>query len=282
MPHRQILATVLLAHHFESAFTPDQVYRYLRVPMSRTQFVAHLGDLKASGRVWERDGALFAESLAETHRRKRGWSRALFAAHRPVLGLLTRFPWVRFMALTGANSFESCRQRDDIDLFIVTRRGRLWLCYGLLALFSKLVGRRGLLCINYLVDEDHLAIEPRDYYTAVQIVQMVPLLDGETGDRLLAANPWLFEVLPNAAAQMGGLTGYRLRTAPSRESRAGGLLSRLNRSVYRRYARHLAAKFPADMGSGIVLGEGLAKLNRVDHHDIYESIYRRIDARIAV
>ncbi|MEL6823207.1 MAG: hypothetical protein AAFP70_15715, partial [Calditrichota bacterium] len=137
MYRNELIATVKLAHFYKSAFTPEQVHSYMRQPVERVEFDALLQKLKDEGHIESIDGALFASDLAEAYRLKKDWSRDLFSRNRRLLKWLTRMPWVRFAALTGANSFESCRKEDDIDLFLVTSPQRLWLCYVLLVIFSK-------------------------------------------------------------------------------------------------------------------------------------------------
>lgn len=282
---REILATINLAHHFDSAFTPEQAYRFLRVAMARDHFRQKLAELKQAGLVEETDGALFTRNLQAQYRRKQEWSRALFQRHRGYLRLIAKLPWIKFAALTGANAFESCADQDDIDLFLVTRKNRLWISYVLLVLYSKLIRKRHILCINYLVDEKNLCATRQDYYTAVQIIQMVPLLNHEFAQKILAGNRWIFEVLPNAEAEVISDESYHLDNGhhavpgsdkQQRSQETHFFLDRLNRFIYRRYARHLAQKYPGQFGEGIVLTEGLAKLNRVDHRDIYEEIYQKI------
>lgn len=191
MHNREILATINLAHHFDSAFTPEQAYRFLRVAMDREHFHQALAELKQAGLVEEADGALFARDLRSQYRRKQEWSRALFHRHRGYLRLIAKLPWIKFAALTGANAFESCADQDDIDLFLVTRKNRLWISYLLLVLYSKLIRKRHILCINYLVDEKNLCATRQDYYTAVQIIQMVPLLNHGFAQKILAGNRWI-------------------------------------------------------------------------------------------
>lgn len=280
MSHKHILATIRLAHHFGSAFTPEQVYRYLRVEMDEGEFSNRLQELLDAGRVRRQDGVLFTAEVEEAFRQKQQWSRELFGKYRRILGAICRAPWVRFVALTGANAFESCRKVDDLDLFIITQKNRLWLCYLLLVLISKLLGKRGVLCLNYLVDEAHLAIEQEDYFTAVQLMQMIPLTANGYYRQVMEANPWVFRVLPNARPVTELNPRYVLGNSSVRRVPDVGKLSsrldRLNRWIYRRYARRLQRKFPREFGRGIVVREGLAKLNRVDHQDIYEQIYHRI------
>lgn len=278
-----MIATIRLAHHFESAFSAEQVYRYLRIKMEREEFEGAIAELKRRYLVFEKDGALFAVDMEESYRRKKNRSKKLFERQRLYLSLFSKMPWVKYAALTGANAFESCRQRDDVDLFLITAGNRLWICYLLLVILGKILRKREVLCLNYLVDELNLHIKQQDYYTAVQILQMIPLFDNAFNKKIIGDNRWIFDFLPNARPQLVKDRFYLLRNGypkPEDSAKQTGFFSRLNRVIYEKYKQRLAAKYPRELGKGIILEEGLAKLNRIDHQDIYEEIYQKIDREI--
>ncbi len=279
---KEILATVNLAHQFDSAFTSEQVYRYLRVKTSREFFDKTLAQLQTENQIFEKHNALFTKNLCEIYQQKKRWSRALFSRHRPLLWLLSRMPWVNYISLTGANAFESCQRRDDIDLFLITAKDRLWICYTLLVIFSKIFRKRSVLCLNYLVDENNLRIAQCNYFTAVQILQMLPLCQNDLGEQLIRQNDWIFDFLPNAQPRLFLDQFYTVKNGKYRASaNRNGFLGRLNRWIFRNYAVRLRRKYPEKIGSGIVLQSGIAKLNSIDHQDIYETFYRQIDAELA-
>lgn len=269
----EILNTILLPHYFATAFTREQVHRYVRVKLDRERLDAALRDLVRDGLVTERDGCLYARDLHADHEQKRSWSRDLFRRHRRSLRTLSRFPWVRYMGLTGANAFESCRREDDLDLFVVTAPDRLWVTFMTMIAFCRLIGKRDLFCINYLVDEHHMHITHQSYYTAVQLMSMVPLVDRATSTRLLEANRWVFEFLPNAVGGLKADSFYSLE-----ESAGEGrhlrlpLMAVANRRLYRLYARRLQRKYPEAFGAGIVVSEAAARLHRIDYVDLYDQI----------
>lgn len=279
LPHKEVLATIYLAHHFQSAFTVDQVYRYLRVRMCREKFESILKDLKDGDLVFEKNGVLFTQDLYKSYQQKKRFSKNIFRRHRRYLSIIARIPWIKYVALTGANAFESCQTRDDVDLFLITKSNRLWICYLALVLFSKAIRKRDTLCINYLVDERNLHIRQHDYYTAVQILQMIPLFDNDFNKKIIEDNRWIFDFLPNACPELAKDRFYLLRNGyhkPENNAEQSGFFARLNRVIYEKYNRRLSAKYPREFGKGIILGEGLAKLNRIDHQDIYEEIYQKI------
>jgi len=274
----ELIATVKLAHYYKSAFTPEQVHSYMRQPINKIEFDRLLQQLLDEGQIESVDGALFANDLTEPYRLKKDWSRKLFSRNRRLLKWLTRMPWVRFAALTGANSFESCRKEDDIDLFLVTSPQRLWICYVLLVVFSKLLRKRGIFCLNYLIDEDNLEIRKKDYYTAVQLTQMVPLIENNLAAEIRDKNEWVFSILPNARDRILKDRYYLLNKRKRRSKLPFSPLSALNQLIFRSYKSRLKRKYPQEFGKGIVLDIGVAQLNRVDHHDSYVEIYSEIEA----
>jgi hypothetical protein len=147
-----------------------------------------------------------------------------------------------------------------------------------LVLFTKLIGKRETLCINYLVDENNLGIRDKNYFTAVQIVQMMPVYDHGLQEKLIEENPWIFKFLPNATLNGSPDVFYLLGNHNSFKSngKLSNLVTRINHSIFSNYSKRLKRKFPDAFGNGIRLEEGVAKLNRIDSHDIYEKLFLQI------
>jgi hypothetical protein len=163
-------------------------------------------------------------------------------------------------------------------LFIITSPNRLWICYLILVLFTKLIGKRETLCINYLVDENNLAIQEENYFTALQMIQMMPVYDSGLHKRLIDENSWIFKVLPNATLTGPSDGFYRLdsRTSFKANGNHFNVFTQINRKIYDKYSKRLKRKFPDSYGTGIQLKEGVAKLNRIDNNDVYERLFSQI------
>jgi dolichol-phosphate mannosyltransferase len=280
----EILRTINLPHYFHSAFSREQAHRYLRAKLSRDAFDAAVERLVREGDLLEKGRRLYAREVEGTPEERREGSRDLFLRHRRHLRLLSRLPGLRFMSLTGANAFESCRPQDDLDLFVVTARDRLWLTFIAMIVWSRSVGRRDLFCINYLVDEDHLRIRHPSYYTAVQLMSMLPLVDRGVAAPLIGANRWVFEYLPNAGPALSADPFYTLeasRPFAGAPRRQWPLTATANRRMYRAYARRLRRNYPDAFGKGIVVSEGIAKLHPIDYGDLYERIASEGDRAVA-
>jgi hypothetical protein len=119
----------------------------------------------------------------------------LLGRHRRLLQGLARVPFVRLVALSGACAHGNATD-DDVDVFLMVRRGRAWVVTGAIMAVSKLLGVRRTLCVNYVLDEDTAALPERDLVTASEIVGMRPLAGGEGYRRFVAANDWVRRFTP--------------------------------------------------------------------------------------
>ncbi len=113
--------------------------------------------------------------------------------------LINKFPFVRAVFVSGSLSKDVMAKKGDIDYFIITKPGRLWVSRGLLILYKKLFlfNSHEYFCINYLVDEDHLEIEEKNRFTATEIITILPMLGQSYYHEFLAKNDWVKEYYPN-------------------------------------------------------------------------------------
>jgi len=120
-------------------------------------------------------------------------------AARKYSRIISYFPFVRGIFISGSLSKGYAAEKDDIDYFIVTRPGRLWLVRTMLTLFKKifLFNSYRNFCINYFVDEDHLFIKEHNRYTATEVVFLIPVFNRKLYNELLERNSWVKAYYPN-------------------------------------------------------------------------------------
>jgi hypothetical protein len=189
------------------AASPDEVDRALEQDGALTTYVERTGDkFHLRGRA----------STVETRRVREAASAELWRNARAYGAWVARLPLVRFVGVTGALAMSNAEGRADIDLFVLTHPGRLWLCRLLVLAVVRLAALRGhTLCPNFLLSTEQLALRERNVFTAHEITQIVPLRPTEHYARFMDANQWAFDFLPNA------------KTTLERPARADGVLTRL-------------------------------------------------------
>lgn len=123
--------------------------------------------------------------------------------------ILRYIPTLRCIGLSGSLAKKNADKDADIDLFVITAAGTLWISRLLILVVLQLLGKRrsrGMksaedrVCLNFLLDEKSLEFsqERHDIYTAHEIVQMQPLFsDGSAYRQFLFANQWVWSHLAN-------------------------------------------------------------------------------------
>ncbi len=137
-------------------------------------------------------------------RRTRGNERArsmLKTAHR-VARLLYHFPFVRGICISGSLSKNFADEKSDIDLFIITRGNRLWIARTVMHLFKKLTylcGRQHWFCMNYYIDDKTLEIREQNFFTAIELITLMPVCGDAAIGQLFRENNWAANYFPHYA-----------------------------------------------------------------------------------
>ena len=107
--------------------------------------------------------------------------------------LIGQFPFIRGVMVSGSLSKHTMRDDGDIDFFLVTAPGRLWLARTMLVLFKKifLLNSRKYFCVNYFVDVNHLEIEEKNLFTATECATLLPVYGREWYQHFLDKNTWV-------------------------------------------------------------------------------------------
>ncbi len=113
--------------------------------------------------------------------------------------LIAKFPFVRAVCISGSLSKGVMDKDGDVDYFIITEKGRLWICRSLLILFKKvfLLNSRKYFCTNYFVDINNLEIPDKNLFTATEINSLKPVHKSEHFDEFTRQNSWTKNFQPN-------------------------------------------------------------------------------------
>jgi len=137
--------------------------------------------------------------------------------------IISLFPSVRLIALTGSVAIGNPDPDDDIDLLVITSSNSLWLTrIFLIPIISLFFPRRtpkkrlsNSLCFNLWLDLAALSIptQKRNLYTAHEVLQIKPLFDkGETYSKFILANSWTKKYLANAYTLIISIFPVTLKT----------------------------------------------------------------------
>jgi hypothetical protein len=139
------------------------------------------------------------EGLAVVRRQREQIAKQMWLQAAGYGRLMAGLPFVRMVSVTGSLAMNNVDHDPDIDYFIVTVRGRLWMVRALALAVARIAAVQGVrLCPNYLVSEDALVFPYQTLYAAHELAQMVPIYGLEMYERICRMNPWKDRFLPNA------------------------------------------------------------------------------------
>ena len=153
------------------------------------------------------DGLLFPRGrrdLLATRARREALSRELLDRDRQVLRFLSHLPFVRMVALSGSLAHLNAEGGSDLDLFVITSPGRVWCVTLCVLIVARLRGWRRRLCLNYVISERNLAIQPADLFSANQIIHLRPVTGEDVYRRFLDANAFVAAHYPNFSPRRAG------------------------------------------------------------------------------
>lgn len=129
---------------------------------------------------------------------------------RLFLRLLSLFPQIKLIGLSGSISMMNADKDDDIDLFIITAKNRLFTGRLISLVLAQLFGlRRGRkrennsnkVCLNLFFDEKNMRVPKfkQTVFVGHEVLQMKPIVNKEMAyEWFLASNKWVLELFPNA------------------------------------------------------------------------------------
>jgi len=115
----------------------------------------------------------------------------------PLLRGLAGLPFIRMMAFSGATAHRNMSEEEDLDLFLVVEKGKLWFTFLAAILWSRLHGVRRSFCMNYLISDSVLPLADTDAFTAQQIASLKPIYGKSCYDRFIEMNPFVRKRFPN-------------------------------------------------------------------------------------
>jgi predicted nucleotidyltransferase len=149
-----------------------------------------------------------APSEQQRLRVKTSWEFIRFAQFYAAKFFQT-IPWITLIAISGSTAALNSTKQSDIDLLIVCQKNTRWLVRLIVLIILKFSNRRVDLnvrdahdrvrfCPNMIIESDALLFPNRDLYTAMELSHLKIVINkNRTFERLITANKWMAEFLPN-------------------------------------------------------------------------------------
>ncbi len=205
--HKSILKALLYFDIFRYPLTKEEIHCYCSTPFEETG-ESIIADLVNQKLIFKHDEfySLWADDTNAV-RRKKGNALARKRIHsaRRFSTIISYFPFVRAVMLSGSISKGYMEASSDIDYFIITSPGRLWIARTMMVVFRRLFlfNSRKSFCTNYFIDEQNLEIIEKNIFTAVEITSLKPMYGKALCHKFQSVNDWCNQYFPNRTIQNG-------------------------------------------------------------------------------
>ena len=144
-------------------------------------------------------------SLVQRRLEGNAGAKKVFTKADKVSRLISRFPFIEGVGISGALSKGFFDGDGDIDFFIITAPGRLWIARTLLVLYKKLFlfNSKKYFCVNYFISENALEIEEKNLFTATELVTLIPMYGNGSFHKFYDINNWAYLKFPNRSYTEG-------------------------------------------------------------------------------
>ena len=216
-----ILQTLAYFDIFHYPLTNEEIRNFLSTSSSQLTVDEQLLVLTENESIY-RIGEFYSlqNNIAIAERRRNGNKKAAAEIIKAAKAarILSKFPFVEGLALSGSLSKNFADDNTDIDFFIIAKTNRLWIARTMMHIFYKLallVGKERWFCMNYYVDEAGLEIEEKNIFTAMEIITLIPVQGLSSVNSFMHSNKWVQHYFP----------GYQANHAAAQEMKKGGLRS---------------------------------------------------------
>lgn len=213
-----ILKVLVFFSLFDYPLTSFEIWRYLGIRISLYKMQKVLGkmlneinsnefDLKMNNGFYYL--STDNKNIVAIRRRRYNYTNRKIKIALKMAGIFRWVPWVKFIALGNIMGDHNLKNMSDIDFFIITKTGRIWISRFFCAGIIKLLGKRprvnntkDKICLSFYISEDHVNLSSLrledDYYFDYWLANLLSLYDQNNYHKeLLANNKNIIPVFPN-------------------------------------------------------------------------------------
>ena len=270
---KSILRVLLYFKIFDYPVTKEELFQFVSSD-NKIEIQASLARLVRDGMVCSRGGYVWVmndEAIIPVRAKGNASAERYLKVARRQARILSWFPFIKCICISGSLSKYYMDSHSDIDYFIIAKQGRLWLTKLLMSIIVETLEVLRLekyFCPNYIITENNLHIADRNIFTAMEIVTLVPLYNQEEYERFLHANEWIKDYFPqyqmNLPVKSFGYSKKLLRTVWNH-----GFFGWVDKHILRfyqwRYERKIKAGKIRASGTDMVITESDYKLHLSGH-----------------
>lgn len=291
-----VTRTMIFFDIFDFPMTIDEISHYLLgIKTDRPHLKLYL---EQSNLIDHSHGYYFLKNRAELVERRNmnlSVTDKLWRRVYKFLGLFSAIPFIKMIAICNTLAYNNPTAESDIDLFVVTKKDRLFTSRAILSILTHLLGIRrhgkkiaGRFCLSFFSAEnvmnlEGLCLKPYDIYAAYWTMSLAPVYGSETYAKFVTENAWLKRYFPDGIVprseflRQPGLISSAIKYLLEKllSGNFGDKIERFFGKYMVNRAEKKASKLPDRRGT--IISKDMLKFH---DHDIREIIREMWEARI--
>ena len=230
-----IVKTIAFFDLFDYPLTRQEIWKYANTPKDangRQRTLMEIQQILDSGElnniVEQKNGFYFLsgrENIIKTRMAKYNYTDKKIKRALRVAKLFKFIPWIKMIAVGNIIGSHNLKKKSDIDFFIITEPGRIWITRFFCAGLMELLGLRpeegdeqDKICLSFFISEEAMDLQrlmlngskdtrcpighrvscAQDIYFIYWLAGLIPIYDKDNiYEKFIKANSWLKEYLPN-------------------------------------------------------------------------------------
>lgn len=157
-------------------------------------------ELKKEGLIIEKDGYLAVTGKEHTilnQKFKSRFSKKLIKKGNKELRFLWKVPFIKFVGISGSVAADNPTLGNDksvdLDLFVICATKTLWIMVLIERVLRNciiLFKGKHFYCFNYVTEESFMEVFNKNFFTASELVNLIPIIDKGIYGEFIKANRW--------------------------------------------------------------------------------------------
>ena len=296
-----IVETIAFFDLFDFPLTKNEIVKYLQKKATYLDVSRNL-DVLCLGGIVGNNGSLYflsgKEKSIEERKKRYNYSDRKFKIALRIGKYFRYIPWIQLICVANIIGRDNLRDGGDIDLFIVSDKGRLWLTRFFCVLIAKTLNvrpqkedTRDKICLSFFVSEDSMNLEEvrgskDDLYFSYWFLNLASIYSqGNTFFKLMEENKKIIEQFPNYFVQ---------KISEKREIKSfnnnfynknwellfGGLEQQIKKFQLKIIPKNLLNLIPEK--KGVIISDKIIKLHLNDRRDEFLKKYNENISKISI
>ncbi len=202
-----LLKPILYFSLFKYPLTEEEIFNFSKAT-SKEQIKLDLNELVNDNIIYKIDDFYLTENNETLIKRRlegNKMAKNIYQKALTISRLISKFPYVEGVGISGSLSKGYYDDDADIDFFIITSPKRLWIARTFLILYKKifLLNSRKYFCVNYFISSNALEIEEKNIFTATELTTLLPMFGNGSFHKFYDENKWVENYLPNKTVTDG-------------------------------------------------------------------------------